>query len=633
MTPLLQIQDPGREPLQQERLCAIGIDLGTTHSLAAIAQHLDADGKAKVEILAPKGESPLIPSIVAFDEKSGEAVVGAKAGDILLQEPHRALSSVKRLMGRGIEDVRSLGGKFPFRIAADGKSGMIKLDIAGEKKTPVEISACILRAVRRRAEKVLSRSVDQAVITVPAYFDDAARSATRDAARLAGIEVLRLVNEPTAAALAYGLDSGSTGVYVVYDLGGGTFDVSLLRLEKGIFRVLATGGDDALGGDDFDHVLADHWLSQRKDAKGLKSQDIHPILACARKAREALSKNIEKEWKISLGKVVTNHRITRADFDALIGEMVERTMTICARVIEDAGIDKGEIRGVVLAGGTTRTPLVRQRVAEFFGKEPLSGIDPDTTVAAGAALQARALSVGSDNLLLDVTPLSLGLETMGGLSERIIDRNTPIPVSKAQEFTTFQNGQTALSIHVVQGERETVAENRSLARFSLSGITPMVAGAARVQVTFTLDADGLLTVEARDQHSGQVQKVEVRPSYGLTEDEMSAMLRDTLTHGRQDMDRRLLIESRVDAQRLIHAVSSSLQATPDLCPEDERKRIETCLAGLENAVKENQRAKIEDGVHALDEATQAFAERRMNESMGKALRGRSIDDFGNDRSS
>jgi molecular chaperone HscA len=435
---------------------------------------------------------------------------------------------------------------------------MVRLDVAGRRLTPVEISADILRALKARAEERTGLPVDRAVITVPAYFDDAARTATRDAARLAGLEVLRLVNEPTAAALAYGLDSGAEGLYAIYDLGGGTFDLSLLKLEKGVFQVIATGGDAALGGDDFDHAIAERLLSER----GIVAPDIRAVraaLACARRIKEALSDADRASGILEIAGERGEHRLDRAAFEAMIAPAVARTIRICESVIADAGVKPGDIAGVVLVGGSTRVPLVRARVEESFGRPPLADIDPDEVVAVGAALQARALTLGEGTLLLDVTPLSLGIETMGGIVEKVIPRNTPIPVAMAQEFTTYQDGQNGMMFHVVQGERETVDECRSLARFELTGIPPMPAGGARIRVSFALDADGLLTVSAAERTTGTSARIEVKPSYGLGEDEMIDMLRASMIHAVDDMNRRLLIEARVEANRVLAALDSALR--------------------------------------------------------------------------
>ena len=480
------------------------------------------------------------------------------------------------------------------------------------------------------AEAALGKSVEKAVITVPAYFDDAARTTTRDAGRLAGFEVLRLVNEPTAAALAYGLDKGSEGIYAVYDLGGGTFDISLLRMQMGVFQVLASGGDAALGGDDFDRLVAERFLAQRAaqlSESALATDDAKLVLETARVAKEALTSQNDGEWTVERDGTPSRHRLDVASLDALITPLVERTLDLCRHVLEDAALAPEQIDGIVLVGGSTRVPLVRRRVAEVFGREPLADIDPDEVVALGAALQAEALTRGSDVLLLDVTPLSLGLETMGGLVEKIIHRNTPIPAAEAQEFTTYQDGQTAMMIHVVQGEREIIDQNRSLARFELRGIPPMVAGAARIRVTFAIDADGLLTVTAREQTTDVEQRVEVKPSYGLSEQDMAAMLRQSLEHAQQDMLLRLLAEARVEAERAVLAVRSALAADGALLSAPERRVIDNTVAGVERAIGGTDREAINGWLERLDDETQAFAQRRMEQGLQRALKGVSIDDL------
>jgi molecular chaperone HscA len=470
--------------------------------------------------------------------------------------------------------------------------------------------------------------VAQAVVTVPAYFDDAARTATRDAARLAGIEVLRLVNEPTAAALAYGLDNAPESLYAVFDMGGGTFDISILKMQKGVFQVLATGGDAVLGGDDFDHAVADQVLSERAAEFGktaLSTGEVKRALATARLAKECLTSQDGGDWVFEVGGRQSRHSLDINTFERLIDPLVERTMDVCRSVIEDAGASASGIQGVVLVGGSTRVPLVRRRVKDLFGQEPLSDIDPDQVVALGAALQAEALTQGSETLLLDVTPLSLGIETMGGLVEKIIPRNTSIPVSRAQEFTTYQDGQTALAIHVLQGEREMTEENRSLARFELHGIPPMTAGAARIRVAFTVDADGLLTVSAREATTGVEQLVEVKPSYGLSDEDMTRMLKDGLEHGRKDMEWRLLTEARVEAERLASAVRAAMTSDSDLLSEGEAGALKGCLDDLAEAVNGEDRAAIDARLHDLDQATQDFAARRMDRGIENALKGVSLD--------
>ena len=628
---LLKIHEPGETPLphEEERQIAVGIDLGTTNSVVAISN------SEKPEVLRDKsGGNAIVPSVVYYGDDT--PVVGEAARDQINTDASRVVSSVKRLMGRGIEDVKTIAGTLPYHVevpeSADAENGepmMVRLNVGNRVLTPVEVSADILRALRARAEESLDKPVEKAVITVPAYFDDGARTATKDAAKLAGIEVLRLVNEPTAAALAYGLDNGAEGLYAVYDLGGGTFDISLLKMQKGVFQVKATGGDAALGGDDFDHAIAEHLLAARKDGGAtddLDASDAKRLLKTARTVKESLTDQGSVDVTVALNGTETQHTVTRDQFDAMIAKLVARTAAITEQVLDDADVLPEDVKGVVLVGGSTRVPAVRKAVADLFEQEPLSDIDPDEVVALGAALQAEALTGGSDNLLLDVTPLSLGLETMGGIVEKVIDRNTPIPVSKAQEFTTYQDGQSAMMIHVVQGEREMVDQCRSLARFALTGIPSMAAGAARIRVQFNVDADGLLTVSAREETTGTEQEVAVKPTYGINESDMATMLRDSMVHAREDMEMRVLTEARVEGRRNILAVNAAMDADRALLTKEDEANINQAIANLETAMAGEDRDAINDAAEALENASRPFAEARMDSRIRQALAGQNVDE-------
>ncbi|AZY52273.1 Fe-S protein assembly chaperone HscA [Bordetella avium] len=617
---LLQISEPGESPAPHQRRLAVGIDLGTTHSLVAAVRSsvpevlLDADGQA------------LLPSAVRY-LPGGRVMIGRGALPHQASDPLNTVVSVKRFMGRSADDARASGAPYEFVDAP----GMLRLRTLHGDLSPVEVSAQILATLRQRAEDVLGDDLVGAVITVPAYFDDAQRQATRDAAKLAGLNVLRLLNEPTAAAIAYGLDRAAEGVYAVYDLGGGTFDISILRLSKGVFEVIATGGDTALGGDDFDHaIVAD--LVSAEALESLSMSDRRSLLVAARAARETLTDADDAPMTLTLdsGRVI-NATLTRAHFETLAAGLVERTLQAARRALRDAGLALGDVQGVVMVGGATRMPVVRRAVGEFFGTSPLTDLDPDRVVALGAALQANLLAgnraPGEDWLLLDVTPLSLGLETMGGLVERVIPRNSTIPVARAQEFTTFKDGQTAMSVHVVQGERDLVSDCRSLARFELRGIPPMVAGAARIRVTFQVDADGLLSVTASEQSTGVEAAVTVKPSYGLSDDEITRMLSESVSHADDDARARMLREQQVEARQLVESVSAALAVDGDLLNADERAVVDAALAAAAAAQNAAEVDAVRQAVQALSDATEDFAARRMDRSIRAALAGRKLDEL------
>jgi molecular chaperone HscA len=615
---LLQISEPGGAPDPHQRRIAVGIDLGTTHSLVAAVRH------GVAECLPDEHGRVILPSAVRYLSGGGRQIGAAALADAAL-DPRNTIVSVKRFMGRGLADIAGRD-KLPYEFV--DAPGMLKLRTLEGDKSPVEVSAEILASLRQRAEDTFDDDLFGAVITVPAYFDDAQRQATKDAAQLAGLNVLRLISEPTAAAIAYGLEHGSEGLYAVYDLGGGTFDISLLRLSAGVFEVIATGGDSALGGDDFDALLAD-WALQRSGLVAATPQDKRALLAAARAAKEKLSAADHATLACPLADGELEQRVTRDEFVALTEPLVARTLAAVRKVLRDAKVDRAEVKGVVMVGGSTRMPRVQAAVGELFGTTPLTNLNPDEVVALGAAIQANALAgnAGAEELLLlDVIPLSLGIETMGGLVERIIPRNSTIPTARAQDFTTFKDGQTAMAIHVVQGERELVSDCRSLARFELRGIPPMVAGAARIRVSFQVDADGLLSVSAREEASGVQAAISVKPSYGLADEDIARMLSESFSAAEHDMRERSLRESRVEAERMLLATRAALSADGDLLDAAEREAIGQLLADLQQVREGSDHHAIDAAVEALAHGTEAFAAERMNRGIRQALSGKRVEE-------
>ncbi|UVL20205.1 Fe-S protein assembly chaperone HscA [Pseudomonas sp. B21-044] len=616
---LLQIAEPGQSPQPHQRRLAVGIDLGTTNSLVAAVR------SGRSEPLPDDQGQVILPSAVRYLEGRNE--VGQAARDAASSDPLNTILSVKRLMGRGLADVKQLGEQLPYRFVG-GESHMPFIETVQGPKSPVEVSADILKVLRQRAEETLGGELVGAVITVPAYFDDAQRQATKDAAKLAGLNVLRLLNEPTAAAVAYGLDQNAEGLVAIYDLGGGTFDISILRLTGGVFEVLATGGDTALGGDDFDHAIAGWIIEQAGLSSDLDPATQRQLLQAACAAKEALT----DADVVGVSHGAWQGELSRVAFDAMIEPLVARSLKACRRAVRDSGVELEEVGAVVMVGGSTRVPRVREAVGALFGRTPLTSIDPDQVVAIGAAIQADTLAgnrrEGGELLLLDVIPLSLGLETMGGLMEKVIPRNTTIPVARAQEFTTYKDGQSAMMIHVLQGERELISDCRSLARFELRGIPAMVAGAAKIRVTFQVDADGLLSVAARELGSGVESSIQVKPSYGLTDGEIARMLKDSFEHAGSDKHARQLREHQVDAERLLEAVQGALDADGErLLSSDEREAIEFQMQELRDLLNGTDGAAIEQQTKRLSQVTDAFAARRLDSTVKAALAGRNLNEI------
>ncbi|WP_019675679.1 Fe-S protein assembly chaperone HscA [Arsukibacterium perlucidum] len=615
---LLQIAEPGQSAAPHQHKLAAGIDLGTTNSLVAAVR----SGQAST--LHNAAGVDMIPSVVRYGPDKTE--VGQQAVAAAAADASNTIFSIKRLMGKGYAETQPLAGVLPYQLVDQG--GLAAVATREGVKNPVEVSAEILATLADTASQVLGGELNGVVITVPAYFDDAQRQATKDAAKLAGLNVLRLLNEPTAAALAYGLDSGQEGVIAVYDLGGGTFDISILRLKRGVFEVLATGGDSALGGDDFDQAIVG-WLQQQSGQQQLSHTGRRQYLTAARKLKEQLTDNDTADYAFNADEQKLSGSLSRAEFEQLCGALVKKTIRSCRQVLRDADLTPDEVAKVVMVGGSTRVPLVRSQVGQFFATEPLTSIDPDKVVALGAAIQANVL-VGNkaehETLLLDVIPLSLGLETMGGLTEKVIPRNTVIPVARAQEFTTFKDGQTAMAIHVLQGERELVEDCRSLARFELRGIPPMPAGGAHIKVTFQVDADGLLSVSAEEKSTGVAAGIQVKPSYGLTDEQVAGMISGSMQHARQDMQRRLLREQQVEADRVLEAVTAALQHDGALLSEQELTEINTALATLADVRQQEDTAAIKAAIEHTNTLTDDFAARRMDKSIRQALQGHKVDE-------
>ena len=619
---LLQIAEPGQAAAPHQRRLAIGIDLGTTNSLVASVR------SGQAQTLPDEQGRALLPSVVHYDQD--KVTVGYTAQALADKDPSNTIVSVKRFMGQALCDVTAKWQHLPYQFAPQ-ENQQVAIMAGGQARNPIGVSADILRTLKNRAEASLGDELTGAVVTVPAYFDDAQRQGTKDAAQLAGLNVLRLLNEPTAAAIAYGLDTGQEGVIAVYDLGGGTFDISILRLHKGIFEVLATGGDAALGGDDFDHAIANYWITQWSLNDDQKTLAYRRLITLAKATKQALSDTANITQTFDLDGQIFDASLSKDIFEACVSALVKQTIKACRRSLKDADVEKDDIVEVVMVGGSTRVPLVREQVGEFFGRTPLTSIDPDQVVAIGAATQADILAGNkpdSDMLLLDVLPLSLGLETMGGLVEKVIPRNTTIPVAKAQEFTTFKDGQTAMMIHVLQGERELVDDCRSLARFNLTGIPPMTAGAAHIRVTFQVDADGLLNVTAMEKSTGVQAEIQVKPSFGLAENQITEMLSASMSHAKEDMQARMLREQQVEADRVLEALIAAL--TPDakqLLSNDELTHLENTMLALANIAKGDDTQAIKDAIAKVDQASQDFAARRMDQSIQQALAGQSVNDI------